>query len=62
MYSGDNRSILSGGMNCSDSGFLDDILAAVKRMSWDLGGKGSVEVKKESRETRQKVGETTVLA
>ena len=42
-------------MNCSDSGFLDDILAAVKRMSWDLGGKGSVEVKKESRETRQKV-------
>lgn len=40
VHSGDDKSILSGGMNCSDSGFLDDILAGVKGMSWDLGGKG----------------------
>lgn len=40
VYSGDDRNILSRGMNCSDSGFLDDILAAMERMSWGLGGKG----------------------
>ena len=27
-------------MNCSDSGFLDCIPGAMKRMNWDFGGKG----------------------
>lgn len=57
LHSGDDRNVLSREMNCLDSGFLDDIPAAVKRRNWDLGGKdeGGMEVKKESREFRWKV-------
>ena len=39
-YSGDQRVVLSRGMNGSDSGFLDCIPDAMKRMNWDFGGKG----------------------
>lgn len=44
-------------MNCLDSGFLNALPDAVKRRNWDLGGKdeGSMELTKESRETRWKV-------
>lgn len=44
----------AGGMNCLDSGFLNDISDSVRRRNWDLGGKdeGGMKVKKESRESR----------